>query len=168
VRALAAVLLVGPDTDSYEAPLVRIFHPSFRDFLLERCINELFSIKEPLYHHKLAIYCLRSLNGTLKRDICDIQNPTLSNADILSSPLSICIRDFVPETIRYACQFWVIHLSQSEAPEGDLLEAMQIFASKHLFHWVELLSLIGLIFFTIQNLPEFNAWCKVSQLPDVE
>jgi hypothetical protein len=167
-RALTAVLHIGPDTDSFGAPLVRIFHPSFRTFILEHCHSELFSIKEPVQHRELALYCLRNLNATLRHDICEIKNPTLANINILSPSVSMRIQAFVPEATRYACQFWVIHLSKSEAPDRDLLSTMQMFAMKHLFHWVELLSLTEHVFIALLHLPEVDTWCKVSQFHPVE
>jgi hypothetical protein len=161
VHSLAAVLLVGPDIDNFSLPLVRIFHPSFRDFLLERCIDERFSVNESIRHRKLALYYLDTLNNTLHRDICGIQNPTLSNGEVLNPLIPERIQALVSGATRYACRYWMIHLSKSEAPEPRLLAAMRIFASTHMFHWVELLSLIGQVDFAIQHLTEATTWCKV-------
>jgi hypothetical protein len=162
VLSLSAVLLVGPDTDSAEEPLVQIFHPSFRDFLLERCMDEHFSVNESLHHCKLALLCLDTLNTTLRCNMCQIQNPTVLNDHVINPPVLTRIQTIVPEASCYTAQFWMIHLSNAEVSDPILKAAIYTFASRHLFHWVELLSLIGHVYFAIQHLPEAIAWCKVS------
>jgi hypothetical protein len=143
---------------------VRIFHPSFRDFLLDRCIDQYFAVKEPTQHRTLASYCLHTLNRSLKRNICDIRNPSLTNDEALTPRGPTHIQKLVTGATRYACQFWVIHLSKSKVPEPNLLVAIRIFATEHLFHWVELLSLIGQVKFAMKHLPEATMWLKVSKL----
>jgi hypothetical protein len=66
VRALAAVLLVEREGDSCDEAIVRIFHPSFRDYVLERCYDARFSIDAAQQHHALATYCIRQLSQLFK------------------------------------------------------------------------------------------------------
>jgi hypothetical protein len=162
VRALSAVLLVGPEQDSNSAPVVRALHLSLRDYLVSRCRDQRFSVDESIQHHDLALNCLASLNSTLKLDMCNILNPTIANLELMDPPLNIRLQGFVPSATCYAGQYWMVHNSQASAPNPDLLAAMQTFAGQHLFHWIELLSLISQVPFATQHLPMANKWWMVS------
>lgn len=162
VRALSAVLLVGPEQDSDGTPVVRMLHLSFRDFLVSRCRDQRFCVDESIQHHDLALNCLTSLNFTLKRDMCDILNPTVSNSELRDPPLTIRLQGSVSSVTRYAGQYWMVHNCQSSAPSTGLLIAMQTFAGQHSFHWMELLSLIAQVPFATQYLPMAITWWTVS------
>jgi hypothetical protein len=161
VRALSAVLLVGPDCDNSGSPLVRIFHPSFRDFILERCNDQRFSIDTSHQQHLLAFHCLRILNATLTRDICDIKNPTIPHAEVAHPTLSVRLQQNVPEAVRYASQFWISHISESRQPDASLLSTLQHFVSQHMLHWIEILSLNDHISYVRRHFFATIAWIKV-------
>jgi hypothetical protein len=162
VRALSAVLLVGPEKDSDDTPVVRALHLSFRDFLLSRCNDRRFRIQEFAQHHDLALNCLTTLNSTLKQNMCNILNPTVSNFELKEPPLTVCLRKSIPSTACYAGQHWMVHTSQASTPSTVLLAAMRAFVRQHLFHWIELLSLIAQVPYAIQHLPAAIAWWMVS------
>jgi hypothetical protein len=162
VHALSAVILVGPDTDDTGAHLVRIFHPSFRDFLLERCADSPFSVDATQQHHALSISCLELLNRSLQYDICHIQDPTIPHSQVTSPTLPIRLQKHVSEAVRYACQFWIRHIALSGSPDANLLFALQTFVSLHIFHWIEVLSLTAKLFYAIRYLSDTVAWSKVS------
>jgi hypothetical protein len=162
VWALSAVLLVGPEKDSDDALVVRALHLSFRDFLLSRCNDQRFRIQEFAQHHDLTVNCLTILNSTLKQDMCNILNPTVSNSALKDPPLTARLRKSIPSAARYAGQHWMVHNSQASAPSTVLLVAMRAFARQHLFHWIELLSLIAQVPYAIQHLPVATAWWMVS------
>jgi len=76
LRHLRSVLKVPDNQDSP----IRLLHPSFRDFLLDkqRCRDRLFWVEEKQSHQGLTKCCLqRLINGTirLKRDICNLHIP---------------------------------------------------------------------------------------------
>lgn len=142
---------------------IRIFHPSFRDFLLskERCRDYRFAISERQTHAQLALCCLQVMLRHLKRNICDIGSDAVLNSEIpdLKKKLGEC----VPPALSYACQHWGIHLSHSVNDEtlGELLERLLEFASMKLLNWIEVLSLEGRFPLCIDNLVAVTAWCKV-------
>jgi hypothetical protein len=144
---------------------VRLFHPSFRDFLLseERCQDTRFAVPEGPTHAHLALYCLKIMHEHLKRNICDITDVTVLNSEIpdLESRLQKCISP----GLLYACQHWGDHLSQSNMDsdvQKELVETLSKFASEKLLYWVEVLSLEGRFPLCISNLVAAIPWCKVS------
>jgi hypothetical protein len=66
---------------------VRLYHPSFPDFITdkERCrhneypIVERFLVVGSEVHIRLAHRCLQIMNGLLRKDMCNIKDPTLQN-----------------------------------------------------------------------------------------
>jgi hypothetical protein len=135
---LSAVLLVDE-----EAP-VRLFHPSFPDFITneERCRDGRFLVTRPEGHLQLATRCLEIMNNGLRQDICDIQDPSLSNSEV--ADLEERLARAVPSELRYACQYWHIHLQYADVFSGSgLLAVLATFCTRHLLHWVELLSLMN-------------------------
>ena len=56
---------------------IRLFYPSFRDFLLdsERCPDGDFRIDPEIAYMKLAESCLQLLLNTLIKDICSLGMP---------------------------------------------------------------------------------------------
>ena len=124
---------------------IRLLHPSFRDFLLDRtrCQDVHFWIDREITNKDLATSCLRLLSDTLERDMCDLKEPgtmVLDVQDHINSRLS--------KDVRYASQYWVDHLGQiahSHRVEIGLHDNGQVhnFLQAHLLHWLEALSLTG-------------------------
>jgi hypothetical protein len=63
--------------------------------------------------------------------------------------------------VRYACCFWPTHLVECENPSNNLLEMLDDFCCKHLFHWLEVLSLIEHLPSLEGKLLHMIEWCKV-------
>jgi hypothetical protein len=164
VRSLSSILLVEDKERTNVAHVVRLFHPSFRDFILERCVDHRFSVKSSQRHFDLALRCLRMLNNHLHEDICDIFDPTIANSEI--PDLSGRLREYVNGVTRYASVHWVTHLAaaikDSEKEIAELAEVLLAFSRGHLLHWIELLSLQGQISYALQLLPQIISWCQVS------
>jgi hypothetical protein len=136
LRHLCSVLNVPENEDS----TIRLLHPSFRDFLLDkqRCRDQHFWVDEKKAHEALAENCLRLMFNCLRRDICGLHAPgTFANA-VESSR----IEQYLPPDLQYACRYWVQHFQRSEA---RLVDDCQIheFLQKHFLHWLEALGLIG-------------------------
>jgi hypothetical protein len=149
---------------NYDQP-VRIFHPSFRDFLLikERCQDARFIVSEGRTHAQLACYYLGIMIQHLKRNICGINDDIVLNSEIPN--LKSRLRDCVPPALLYACQYWGDHLSQSANNtelQNQLVERMSEFASTKLLYWIEVLSLEGRFPLCISNLVAAFTWCKAS------
>jgi hypothetical protein len=158
LRYLTSLLLVTTDDEP-----VRIFHPSFPDFMTNgsRCTMESLRVKPPIDHGVLASRCLSILNETLHYDMCDIQNPAMDNKNV--PDIARRLRERVPEwkAVRYACCFWTRHLVECDEPCSDLLKMLDDFCRKHLFHWLEVLSLIEYLSSVEGELLQVINWCKV-------
>jgi hypothetical protein len=143
---------------------VRLFHPSFRDFILDRtrCKDDGLYVDAGQQHLRLALCCLRLMNSCLTYDICDIRNPGIVNRDVQNR-----VDEKVTEALRYACRHWVAHLILIDpaliAERPELLEALRLLCQEHLLHWIEVVSLLGQIPTVHKMLPDAMAWCKVSE-----
>jgi hypothetical protein len=156
--SLTSLLLMNTDDQ-----LVRVFHPSFRDFMTDarRCTVESLRVNPPVDHGVLAFRCLVILNETLHYDMCNIQNPAIANKNV--PDLAERLRDKVPSwnAVRYACCSWPTHLVLCEKPSNNLLEILVDFCHKHLFHWLEVLSLSEDLPSLEGKLLNLIEWCKV-------
>ncbi|KAJ7211904.1 WD40-repeat-containing domain protein [Mycena haematopus] len=144
------------DVPSNHDQPVRIFHPSFRDFLLGqgRCQDTRFTVPEGHTHAQLALYCLKIMIRYLKRNICSLGNDTVLNSEV--PDLENRLQDCVSPALFYACQHWGDHLSQSSDNtelQKELGARMSEFASTKLLYWIEVLSLEGRFSLCISNLP---------------
>jgi hypothetical protein len=65
---LHAILNIPKD----QTCLLRLHHPSFRDFLLDkqRCHNESFWVDGRQAHRRIADNCIRLLSNSLHQDVC--------------------------------------------------------------------------------------------------
>jgi hypothetical protein len=126
-----------PEDQTY--PL-RLHHPSFRDFLLdrERCGDSKFQVDEKQAHQTLASSCIQLMSTSLKQDVCRQEAPGTLVADIESSRIEQCL----PPEVKYACLYWIQHLQKSDTQLYDNDQVHQ-FLQVHLLHWLEALGWIG-------------------------
>jgi hypothetical protein len=118
---------------------LRLHHPSFRDFLLDKdkC-GKHFYIDERQLHQVLASSCMQLMFQTLKKDICEMHAPGSQASQVESSRIQKCL----PPEVQYACLYWVQHLQRSGSQAYDGEEAHR-FLQAHLLHWLEALGWMG-------------------------
>jgi hypothetical protein len=165
VRALGSVLLISDASESKRfSETVSTFHPSSRDFLGDprRCSDEQFLVKAAEHQHELVHRCLQLLNKNLCHDVCGIRSPGLANAEIQNLPDRL--NRSVPEAVRYACQFWQVHLIGDGSLAESVTAALLRLCTDHLLHWLEVLSLLGELSSAGKHLPRSIVWCQVSLL----
>jgi hypothetical protein len=142
---------------------VRLFHPSFRDFITDRtrCKDDGLCVNAGQQHSRLALCCLRLMNSCLTYDICDIRHPGIANRDVQNR-----VDEKVTDALRYACRHWVAHLISIDpallAERPELLEALRLFCQEHLLHWTEVISLVGQVPATHEILLDAMTWVEVS------
>ncbi|KGO54821.1 hypothetical protein PEX2_090740 [Penicillium expansum] len=129
-----SVLSISKDRDQP----IRILHLSFRDFLVRSPTK--FHMDEPKNHTKIAQFCLKTMQGYLRKDICNLVSPGTRRADI--DPQHI--RQYLPMEIQYSCRYWIYHLERSQVLSSEI-EDLYLFLQKHFLHWVEAMSLLGLV-----------------------
>jgi hypothetical protein len=139
---------------------IRLHHPSFRDFLLnkDRCSDAPFWVDEKQAHKALADHCIRLMSATLKRDICGLRTPGALATDVESGRID---QVFPPEA-QYACMYWVQHLQRSDAQLHDGDQVHQ-FLREHLLHWLEALSLMGKTSEGVLAITSLESYIPVSQ-----
>ncbi|KAH8807278.1 putative wd40 protein [Xylogone sp. PMI_703] len=124
---------------------VRLLHLSFRDFLLdtktkETRESERFWIDERAVHQYLTNQCLELMCHSLRKNICNLpgDGTERSNIDVNS------INYHLPPELQYACRYWTQHLMQSQDPVTELIRAFP-FLEVHFLHWVETMSILGIV-----------------------
>jgi hypothetical protein len=131
---------------SPESP-VRIFHLSFRDFLVDPDKADEpekypFWVDEGETHKRLAVRCLQLLSteDRLKKDVCGLRLPGTRRSEIDQT----IIDTNLPLDVQYACRYWVYHWKESKCliRDDDLVDQ---FFKRHLLHWLEALGLLGWI-----------------------
>ena len=121
---------------------VRLLHPSFRDFLLDkdRCLNPLFAVDKKKAHRHLFTRCLEVMSNFLRRDMCDLRKPGARAAKIDRSKVNKCI----PLHVQYACRYWVHHLQNSNLESVDYGN-IQVFLEHRFFNWLEALGVMACV-----------------------
>jgi hypothetical protein len=159
---LLSVLIIPDAAD--ELGVIRTFHQSFPDFVLWQGhhVHTGLDIDSKVADAHITHRCLVVLIKQLRFDICNIQNPSLFNVEVLG--LEARVRNCVSAALRYACQYWVVHWldylhaagSQSRIPTG-----FEEVCQKHLLHWIEALSLTGALDAVQRGMPELIEVMKV-------
>jgi hypothetical protein len=119
---------------------IRLHHPSFRDFLLdkERCKDPMLWVDDKQAHQMLAYGCVRLMSSSLQQDICCIGDPGTLTTDVMRS----CIEQYLPLELQYACLYWIQHLQQCNVQLRDDDEVHQ-FLREYLLYWFEALGWMG-------------------------
>lgn len=160
LRHLHSVLNIPTSRDSP----IRLFHLSFRDFLIdprgtERKETSKFHIDEVQTHSRLADQCLRRLNrpGTLGKDLCGIQKPGVRRVEITREEV---IRSIAVD-VAYACCYWALHTFESEDRLCDDGHVHQ-FLQRHFLHWLEALSWLDRLSSAIAYVDQLRCLVEVS------
>ncbi|KAK5718094.1 hypothetical protein LTR17_015882 [Elasticomyces elasticus] len=117
---------------------IRLHHPTFRTFLLDkaRCLD--FWVDEKAACKALAENCIHLMAKMLKRDICGLRSPGIRAEDIDRQLIQRCI----PSELQYACLYWVEHYQHSGTRLGDD-DSVHCLFRDHFLHWLEAIGLMG-------------------------
>ena len=162
LKWLHSILSIPQD----EASPVGLVHLSFRDFILDqhRPKQLPFRVNEAAMHNEIFGRCLDLMSAELHQDICNLVRP-----GILASEVSKSERDQnIPQYLRYACRYWVDHLSKVGDDQTIALGLrdggkVHAFLQKFLLFWLETMSLIrevpatGLIINHLQSLVKVSS-----------
>jgi hypothetical protein len=140
---------------------VRVFHPSFPDFAMDaaRCKDPRLRVVPLVDHGIIARRCLLLMNEHLRYNICNLTDHMAANEDVKGLDQVLC--ENVSDALRYAVCFWGTHLTACDFTDGSLLDALNEFCRKHLFHWVEVLSLLAHVPRAETALLDVIDWCEV-------
>jgi hypothetical protein len=128
------------DVPKNPAQLLRIHHPSFRDFLLDedRCTDPDFWVNDKQAHQALTGRCIQLMSSSLKQDICAVEKPGMLVEDVERSR----IKHSLPPELQYACLYWTQHLQKS-AKHLSNNDQVHMFLQEHFLHWLEALAWLG-------------------------
>ncbi|ROV99754.1 hypothetical protein VSDG_03039 [Cytospora chrysosperma] len=134
LRGLHSVIDVPKDAN---AP-VTIHHLSFHDFLVDPQTNDTHNwlwIDEIKTHTRMLERCLDILEECLRdQDICGVRLPDFK-VDELSQD---SIEQYIKPHVRYACRYWVHHLSKSSAASApEVADKVYDFLKTRFLFWVE-------------------------------
>ncbi len=140
------------------------YHNSFREYLLtpSRALPEV-AVAEKKTHRFLLHACLQIMKAELKQDMCKLRLPGQLVADMPKKRLE----RYMSPHLRYACLYWVRHLTELHHHQQDLAELQDsgpvhtFFKTKFLF-WLEALSLTGEMPESIRMINALRTIAKVS------
>ncbi|KAJ5765710.1 hypothetical protein N7520_005269 [Penicillium odoratum] len=124
---------------------VRIFHLSFRDFLVQS--KSQFRVNEPAKQREIALNCLKLMRMHSKKDICNLESPGAERSHIEDER----IRHPLPPELQYSCRYWTHHFERSQLLHSDIANIL-LFLRKHFLHWMEAMSLLGLLLEVLDNI----------------
>jgi hypothetical protein len=124
--------------------VLHVRHISFTEFLCDptQCPSP-FTIDPAAHSRNFVSACLRLIKQGLKDNICELWTSRLPDEDI--PDLTDHTQKSVSFRLSYSCRFWAEHLrdTPSETPFRDhLLNEIKDFFDNHLFHWLQVMSLI--------------------------
>ncbi|KAH7111684.1 vegetative incompatibility protein HET-E-1 [Dactylonectria estremocensis] len=143
------------DIPSERSAPIRLFHQSFRDYLIDlKGGANKFIVDERDAHEMLAARCLQLLSESchLKEDICGLREPgkAREHVDLRT------IDRYLPSEVQYACLHWVHHLKGSASKVKDDDPAHR-FLRCHFINWLEALSLLGRLPESIKFIKELQS-----------
>jgi hypothetical protein len=122
---------------------VRLFHPSFRDFLTDRARSGEFFVDPNGVHQDLAISTLASMKNGLQFNICGLESSYLRNSDV--PDLAQRISERISPHLSYSCRFWTTHVHGTTFDTHLANELRSFFRNQRLLFWFEALGLLGRI-----------------------
>ncbi|KAL4867481.1 hypothetical protein BDV12DRAFT_186654 [Aspergillus spectabilis] len=99
-----------------------------------------FLVDERQKHKAITKFCLKIMRSRLQNNICNLASPGTRRAFISDHT----IRQYLPLELQYSCHYWTHHLEQGQ-PLSSEIEDIRLFLQKHFLHWMEAMSLLGLI-----------------------
>lgn len=142
-----ACVLYGGDTQP-----TRLLHPSFHDYLSSRSHTEPWFIDIKKHHKKLAVHCIKLLQGLLWENICGLS--------LLHAVQGITLSD----GLSYACKFWVEHVCMIPHNSVDIEDQIYEFLCQHLLHWMEAMVILKNHDNTIRSLQNLLTWVQVCSI----
>ncbi|QRV96745.1 Retrovirus-related Pol polyprotein from transposon opus [Ceratobasidium sp. AG-Ba] len=134
---------------------IRVYHPSFADYMLSKDRSGDFCVDLDDLNAKLASCCLRTMMAELRFNMCDLETSFLRNIEV--PDLEARVAQVVSERLKYSCLYWANHIKDIESSKhrASLQSNLTEFArGPYLIFWVEALSLIGKLWVAISSVQE--------------
>ncbi|KAJ6534421.1 hypothetical protein DFH09DRAFT_932216, partial [Mycena vulgaris] len=151
-----SALIHVPDTPG---AVIQIIHLSFREFMtsyIQMSRPELLCGTEDQQRSLLSVLVTLMHKG-LKFNICALPTSYLRNTDM--PDFQWRLNTYIPQQLRYACQFWVDHLAVTSYHSDTACAVEKLLFQQFLF-WLEVSSLLGLVDHTPQALSKLIGWAN--------
>ncbi|PWY83871.1 WD40 repeat-like protein [Aspergillus sclerotioniger CBS 115572] len=141
VESLPSVLKVPSRPDQP----VKLFHKSFRDFILDPKTRDKnrFWVDETEMNKRMAYNCIRVMERKkrgLRKNICGLKSYEILREEIDDG----VVQKQFPAELQYACRHWVRHLEQGKvALTGH--DTVHQFLQQHFLHWLEAMAILGFL-----------------------
>lgn len=145
--------------DETQGGAIRVYHPSFADFMVDSSRSNIFYTNPEEQNRMLADCCLTTMMEGLKFNICGLETSYVPNCDVPG--LSARVQARIDQHLQYSCLHWSSHLA--EAPEGILDNLLGRFLyGRQMMYWIEVLSLLSMLNVGISSLLRLMNWTSVS------
>ena len=150
-----SLLARGEDSDQP----VKSFHKSFPDFITDpsRCADTRFYISPESLHLELATNCLRMMNDELEQNLLSLPDYVL-NSEV--KDLQTRVNGRISIALRYACQSWHNHVTETEGDVTDVVSYLRIFLEEKYLAWLEVVSAIGATRGAVVALENLMPWLQ--------
>ncbi|KAG8722200.1 hypothetical protein FRC09_006640 [Ceratobasidium sp. 395] len=119
---------------------VRVYHPSFEDYITDSARSGDFYVDLRHYNGLLAECSLEAMLAELRFNICGLETSHILNVDVPS--LEQRVQAAVPGHLRYSCLHWYSHIAGTEI--DPITDKLKLFLfGDSLLYWIEVLSLLG-------------------------
>ncbi|QRV82711.1 ATP-dependent DNA helicase/nuclease subunit A [Ceratobasidium sp. AG-Ba] len=151
VEFLGSVLYI----DHSLGDVVRVYHPSFADYMLSKNKSGEFCVDLEDLNASLASCCLKTMVVELRFNMCDLETSFLRNSEIPN--LEARVAQAINEGLKYSYLYWTGHLKDAETSEHGVLLRLRLYEFARgpaLIFWVEALSLIGKLWVAVSSVQE--------------
>ncbi|QRV92926.1 hypothetical protein RhiJN_20944 [Ceratobasidium sp. AG-Ba] len=163
VDSLGSVLY----TDNSQGGAVRVYHPSFADYMTTSTRSGRFFVDLKLEDFELTKCCLDTMTRELKFNICGLETSWTPNRAV--HDLDERIKSLVGSHLQYSCLYWTSHLINSNNQQGSPMDrrSIQEFLEKPVvLYWIEVLSLINRLDMGLTNIENLVAWTRGTNLSE--
>jgi hypothetical protein len=157
VKSLGSVLYI----DGGRGGAVRVYHPSFADYLAIQSRSKLLYVDVEEHNAQLGRCCLNTMMKGLKFNICELETSYMLNKDLPA--LDSRVASSISALLSYSCIYWVSHTTAT--PDGALGEPLydSLFVPT-LLYWLKVLSLLEMLKVAPSGLLDLNSWLPTRPL----
>ncbi|QRV79031.1 WD40 repeat-like protein [Ceratobasidium sp. AG-Ba] len=144
---------------------VRVYHPSFADYMLSKDRSGEFCVDLDEQNTQLANCCLRTMMAHLRFNMCDLATSYKRNCEV--PDLESRVARAISNHLKYSCLYWTSHIRDIQTPERRISTQSKLYELDNtptLIFWIEVLSLIGKLSVAISGIQELVNYYATHQL----
>ncbi|KAG9123473.1 hypothetical protein FRC07_014898 [Ceratobasidium sp. 392] len=143
VDTLGSVLYV----DDQRSSAVRVYHPSFADYLTTPSRSKRFYVEVERRNAEIFESCMNVMILELGFNICGLESSYKYNRDV--PDLAERVDAAISQRLQYSCVYWTSHLVDCTRDDTTVQTPLlnEIIAGLRALYWIEVLSLMGRTFY---------------------